>query len=84
VEHLCAGDSRSRPSVMWVIARTSTAWRIDFEASHFLWRLQLMELFGSRPYLDFQHEYSPALLYIPLLMHRLLAPTGITLEATCW
>lgn len=67
--------------VMWVIARTSNGWRIDFEASHFLWRLQLMELFGARPYLDFQHEYGPALLYVPLLVHRLLAPAGVTLEA---
>jgi hypothetical protein len=67
--------------VMWVSARTSSAWRIDFEASHFLWRLQLMELFGARPYLDFQHEYGPALLYVPLLVHRLLAPAGVTLEA---
>jgi uncharacterized membrane protein YecN with MAPEG domain len=68
-------------AVMWVSARTSNAWRIDFEASHFLWRLQLMELFGARPYLDFQHEYGPALLYIPILVHRLLAPAGVTLEA---
>ena len=68
-------------AIMWVSARTSNTWRIDFEASHFLWRLQLMELFGARPYLDFQHEYGPALLYIPLLVHRLLAPTGLTLEA---
>lgn len=67
--------------VMWVIARTSNGWRIDFEASHFLWRLQLMELFGARPYLDFQHEYGPALLYVPLFVHRLLAPAGVTLEA---
>lgn len=67
--------------VMWVSARTSNGWRIDFEASHFLWRLQLMELFGARPYLDFQHEYGPGLLYVPLLVHRLLAPAGVTLEA---
>ena len=67
--------------VMWVIARTSNTWRIDFEASHFLWRLQLMELFGARPYLDFQHEYGPALLYVPILVHRVLAPAGLTLEA---
>jgi hypothetical protein len=66
--------------VMWWHARISNTWRIDFEASHFLWRLHLMELFGARPYLDFQHEYGPALLYIPLLLHRLLAPAGITLE----
>ena len=67
--------------VMWISARTSNRWRIDFEASHFLWRLQLMELFGARPYLDFQHEYGPALLYGPILVHRLLAPVGVTLEA---
>jgi hypothetical protein len=67
--------------VMWANALTSNVWRIDFEASHFLWRLYLMELFGARPYLDFQHEYGPALLYIPLLAHRLLAPAGMSLEA---
>jgi hypothetical protein len=67
--------------LMWASTRTSSAWRIDFEASHFLWRLQLMELFGARPYLDFQHEYGPALLYVPLLAHRLLAPAGVSLEA---
>jgi len=66
---------------MWVHARTSTFWRIDFEASHFLWRLQLMDLFGARPYVDFQHEYGPALLYLPLFLHRILAPAGVSLEA---
>ena len=67
--------------VMWVYARTSNDWLIDFEASHFLWRLHLMELFGARPYLDFQHEYGPALLYVPILVHWLLAPAGTSLEA---
>ena len=67
--------------VMWVKAQTSATWLIDFEASHFLWRIQLMELFGARPYLDFQHEYGPALLYLPLFVHRVLLPTGLSVEA---
>ena len=67
--------------VMWVKAQSTGPWSIDFEASHFLWRLQLMELFGSRPYLDFQHEYGPALLYVPMLLHRALRSTGLSLEA---
>ena len=69
-------------ALMWVSTKTSSAWRIDFEASHFLWRLQLMERFGARPYLDFQHEYGPALLYVPAMVHRLLAPAGIGLDAS--
>ena len=68
-------------ALMWIVARTSNTWRLDFEASHFLWRLHLMTLFGARPYIDFQHEYGPALLYGPLLVYRLLAPLGVTLEA---
>jgi hypothetical protein len=67
--------------VMWVKAQTSATWLIDFEASHFLWRIQLMELFGARPYLDFQHEYGPALLYLPMFVHRVLLPTGLSVEA---
>ena len=67
--------------VMWVKAQTSATWLIDFEASHFLWRLQLMDLFGARPYLDFQHEYGPALLYLPMFVHRALLPTGLSVEA---
>ena len=69
-------------ALMWVSTKASSAWRIDFEASHFLWRLQLMERFGARPYFDFQHEYGPALLYVPAMVHRLLAPAGIGLDAS--
>lgn len=69
-------------ALMWVSTKASSTWRIDFEASHFLWRLQLMERFGARPYLDFQHEYGPALLYVPTMVHRLLAPAGIGLDAS--
>src|SRR5499427_8108184 len=68
--------------IMWIKAQTSAPWLIDFEASHFLWRLQLMELFDARPYLDFQHEYGPALLYLPTFLHRALLPTGLSLEAS--
>ena len=68
-------------ALMWLVAKTSNTWRLDFEACHFLWRLQLMSLFGARPYVDFQHEYGPALLYGPLLLHRLLAPLGASLDA---
>src|SRR5262249_11648404 len=67
---------------MWVKAQTSAAWLIDFEASHFLWRLRLMEVFHARPYLDFQHEYGPALLYLPMFLHRALLPMGLSLEAS--
>jgi len=67
--------------IMWIKAQTSAPWLIDFEASHFLWRLQLMELFGARPYLDFQHEYGPALLYLPIFLHRVLLPSGLSLAA---
>jgi len=41
-----------------------------------------MELFDARPYLDFQHEYGPALLYLPTFLHRALLPTGLSLEAS--
>ncbi|HKW93342.1 MAG TPA: hypothetical protein VJX92_15715 [Methylomirabilota bacterium] len=78
---LMAGAHALLIAVMWIGTRQSNAWRIDFEASHFLWRLQLMELFGARPYVDFQHEYGPALLYVPIFVHRLLAPAAVGLEA---
>ena len=68
-------------ALMWLVAKTSSTWRLDFEASHFLWRLHLMNLFDARPYVDFQHEYGPALLYGPLCLYRVLAPLGLTLEA---
>jgi hypothetical protein len=68
-------------AIMWANAQVSSTWRMDFEASHFLWRLHLMELLGARPYLDFQHEYGPAMLYVPAFLHRILSPAGVSLEA---
>jgi hypothetical protein len=67
---------------LYAVARTSTWYRIDFEASHFLWRLRLMESYGLRPYLDFQFEYGPALLYPVAFLHSVLLPAGVSLEAS--
>lgn len=55
---------------------------IDWESSHFLWRLKLMELYALRPYVDFHFEYGPALIYLPSYFHRLLAPFGVSFEAS--
>lgn len=54
---------------------------IDWESSHFIWRLKLTVLYGLRPYSDYQYEYGPALAYFPIVLAKLLSGTGISLEA---
>ena len=51
-----------------------------WESRHFLHRIKLMEVYGLRPYVDFQAEYGPALMYSPFYLHRVLAPLGVTVE----
>jgi hypothetical protein len=60
-----------------------TEWyQLDWEASHFLWRLRLSELYHLRPYGDYQFEYGPLLAYGSIFMHRLLAPSGASYESS--
>ena len=66
----------------FVTARGARFYGIDWESSHFLWRLKLMELYALRPYVDFHFEYGPALIYLPSYFHRLLAPFGVSFEAS--
>lgn len=56
---------RSEPFLVW-------------ETRHFMHRLLLMDVYGLRPYIDFQAEYGPALTVTPLYAYRLLRPFGAT------
>jgi hypothetical protein len=82
-----AGDtSRIPPSRYWLLAlvyllftvaiywraQTAQFYSVDWESSHFLWDLKLMEIHGLRPYVDFKFDYGPALIYAPAYFHRLL------------
>jgi hypothetical protein len=51
---------------------------LTWESRHFLHRVKLYELYGLRPYVDFQAEYGPALMYPPVWLHSLLRPLGIS------
>ena len=51
---------------------------LTWETRHFMHRLLLMDVYGLRPYTDFQAEYGPALTVTPLYVHRLLRPLGAT------
>jgi hypothetical protein len=60
-------NSRTAPPLMW-------------ETRHFIHRAMLMELYGLRPYTDFQAEYGPLLTATPVYVHWLLQPLGASLE----
>jgi hypothetical protein len=51
---------------------------LTWETRHFLHRVLLMDVYGLRPYTDFQAEYGPALTVTPLYLYRLLRPFGTT------
>lgn len=51
-----------------------------WETRHFLYRTWLMDVYGLRPYTDFQAEYGPLLTYSPSYVYRLLRPLGTSHE----
>jgi hypothetical protein len=51
-----------------------------WETRHFLHRTWLMDLYGLRPYAEFQAEYGPVLTYTPLWMYWLLKPLDASHE----
>jgi len=51
-----------------------------WETRHFLHRARLMEVYGLRPYVDFQSEYGPLLTVTPVYVHKLLKFLGSSLE----
>jgi hypothetical protein len=53
-------------------AQRAASARLTWESRHFLHRIKLMEVYGLRPYVDFQAEYGPALMYPPVYLHRIL------------
>jgi hypothetical protein len=61
-------------------AQQATVAALAWESRHFLHRIKLLEIYGLRPYVDFQAEYGPALMYPPVYLHRLLEPLGVTRE----
>jgi len=69
-------------TAVFVWAAHGEYYSLDWEASHFVWRLKLTDLYGMRPYYDYQFEYGPALAYGPLLLHSLLRPLGLSHEAS--
>lgn len=69
-------------ALLYFWAKAVPRYTIDWEASHFLYRLRLMEFYGLRPYLDFHFEYGPALIYLPFWVHKLTAPLNVSLDAS--
>jgi hypothetical protein len=59
----------------WYTIRSASV-GLTWESRHFLHRIKLYELFGLRPYVDFQAEYGPALMYPPAWLHWVLGPLG--------
>jgi hypothetical protein len=56
--------------LLWV--RSVPWYDLDWEASHFLWRQKLSEIYGLQPYRDYQYEYGPLLAWLPVLWHKAL------------
>lgn len=69
-------------AAVYVWADHGEYYSLDWESSHFLWRLKLNDLYGMRPYYDYQFEYGPLLAYSPALLHSLLRPLGASHEAS--
>jgi hypothetical protein len=69
-------------AIYFLIARPPGYYKLDWESSHFLWRLRLMDIYGLRPYSDFYVEYGPAFVYLPYWFHHTLQPFGISHEAS--
>ena len=65
--------------VMYRGSVVSAPW-LMWEVRHLLYRTWLMEIYGLRPYIDFQAEYGPLLTYAPSYVYRLLKPLGPSLE----
>lgn len=66
--------------IFLAIAKSSGYYKVDFEASHYLWRLKLMAAYGVRPYRDFVCEHGPAFVYGPAWAYSALRPFGVTTE----
>ena len=65
---------------VYFIAASAEWYGLDWESSHFLWRLKLSTINGLRPYKDYQFEYGPLLAYTPIALYTLLAPLGVSQE----
>ena len=61
-------------------AQSAESYGIEWESSHFLWRMKLTTAYGLRPYSGYQFEYGPALAYLPLLLYSLFKPLGLSHE----
>ena len=64
---------------MYLYYMQTASW-LMWEVRHFLHRTRLMELYGLRPYVDFQAEYGPLLIVTAVYVHKLLRSLGSSLE----
>ena len=60
---------------MYVYYERSAPW-LMWEVRHFLFRTELMEVYGLRAYSQFQAEYGPLLTHTPLYVHSILKELG--------
>ncbi len=63
-------------------ARLHDSYGVDWEMSHFFWRLKLSEVYGLRPYRDYQYEYGPLLAYLPIWSQKLCALVNLSNNLT--
>ena len=64
---------------MYLYYMQTASW-LMWEVRHFLHRTRLMELYGLRPYVDFQAEYGPLLIVTAVYVHKLSRSLGSSLE----
>ena len=67
-------------TAVYIVADSVDWYGLDWESSHFLWRMKLTETYGLQPYTGYQFEYGPALAYMPLAVHSLLRQFGAANE----
>jgi hypothetical protein len=78
---LLAGLYAGLTVALYAYTRDAPSARLTWESRHFLYRLKLMDVYGLRPYTDFQAEYGPGLTHTPAYSYRLLQSLGASHES---
>jgi hypothetical protein len=69
-------------TMYFAVAKPDGYYKLDWESSHFIWHVRMMDSYGLKPYRDFVMEYGPAFMYLPAWGYAALRPFGISLDGS--